>query len=73
MNLIVIVFICYTIINFTQIYTGGFPDLLAAAIWTFIFLQLFPFIYCIIFAFIIKIGINDEIYYLIIIGKSIYF
>ena len=51
---IALIFICYSIINFTQVYTGGITDLIAGTIWTLIFLQIFPFIYCIIFAFIFK-------------------
>ena len=73
MNLLIIIFIFYTIINFTQVYIGGFPDILAAMIWTFIFSQIFPFIYCIIFAFIIKKGMNDNNHHLIKIYKLIYF
>ena len=72
-NLIIIIFECYTIINFTQIYNGGFSDLLGGMFWTFLFLQIFPFIYSIIFAFIIKIGMNDERQYLIKITELIYF
>ena len=70
---IFILFICYSIINFTQVYTGGFPDIFAGMIWTFIFLQIFPFIYCIIFAFIIKREIKNEKSYLLKFGKLIYF
>ena len=70
---VVVFFISFSIINFNQIYTGGFPDLLAGTFWTFLFLQLFPFIYCIIFAFIIKIGIQKRNKSLIKIGNLIYF
>ena len=73
LNLITIVFICYTLITFNQIYKGGLPDLFAAMIWTFIFLQFFPFINCIIFAFIIKEGMKHKIDCLIKVGEFFYF
>ena len=72
-KLIFVIFICYSIINFSQIYTGGITDLIAGTIWTFIFIQIFPFIYCIIFAFIIKKEIKNEKSCLLKFGKSIYF
>lgn len=71
--LLFILFISYSLITFIQVYTGGFTDLLAGMIWTFIFLQIIPFFYCIIFAFIIKRKINDEESCLLKFGKIIYF
>ena len=43
--------IFYSLINFNQIYKGGVIDCFSGTFWTFIFLQIFPFIYCLIFAF----------------------
>ena len=43
--------IFYSVINFNQIYKGGAVDCFSGAFWTFIFLQIIPFIYCLIFAF----------------------
>ena len=70
---IVLLFICYSIINFTQIYTGGITDLIAGTIWTFIFLQVFPFIYCIIFSFFFKLKNKNKNNYLLNFGEFIYF
>ena len=70
---IVLLFICYSIINFTQIYTGGITDLFAGTIWTFIFLQVFPFIYCIIFSFFFKLKNKNKNNYLLNFGEFIYF
>ena len=71
-KLMFMLFVFYSIITFTQVYTGGFPDIFAGMIWTFIFLQLFPFIYCNIFAIIIKREIKNEKSYLLKFGKLIY-
>ena len=38
--------IFYSVITFNEVYRGGYIDLLAASIWTFIFLQTIPFIFC---------------------------
>ena len=62
---IFLIFACYSIITFGQIYPGGITDLVAGTIWTFIFLQIFPFIYCIIFAFIFKIKDKNKKSYLL--------
>ena len=72
-KLLLILFIGYTLISFTQVYAGGFPDLLAGMVWTFIFLQINPFIYCFIFAFILKRETNEEESCLVKFGKIIYF
>ena len=62
----IMVVIFYLLINFNEVYHGGILDLIAAVIWTFIFLQIVPFIYCIIFALIRYLGIknrNEKMYY----------
>ena len=50
--LVVSIAIFYLLINFCEVYYGGILDLIAGFLWTFIFLQIIPFIYCLIFAFI---------------------
>ena len=70
---IVLLFLNYSIITFTQVYTGGITDLIAGTFWTFIFLQIFPFIYCIIFAFIFKMKGKNNKSYLLKFGELIYF
>ena len=72
-KLLLIIFIGYSLITFIQVYSGGFTDLLAGTIWAFLFLQIIPFIYCIIFAFILKREINRKERCLLIFGKIIYF
>ena len=55
----------FFIVNFFAVYRGGIIDYLAAATWTFIFIQIFPFILCFIFAIFRYIGIknsNDKLY-----------
>ena len=49
---LIMIFIFYTIITFNEVYRGGISDLIAGTFWTFIFLQIIPFIYCFIFCFI---------------------
>ena len=43
---IMMIVIFYSVITFNEVYRGGYIDLLAASIWTFIFLQTIPFIFC---------------------------
>ena len=62
---IITIIIFYSFITFNEVYRGGFSDLLAATIWTFIFLQIIPFILCLVFALLKYIGIknnNDKLY-----------
>ena len=62
---IIMIIIFYPIITFNEIYRGGFTDLLAATIWTFILLQIIPFILCLVFALLKYIGTkknNDKLY-----------
>ena len=70
---IILLFICYSIITFGQIYSGGITDIIAGSIWTFIFLQIFPFIYCIIFSFIFKTKDKNAKSYSLKLGEFIYF
>ena len=64
--LAIMILIFYAMINFNEVYHGGILDLIAGVFWTFIFLQIIPFIYCLIFAFIRYLGIkkkNEKMYY----------
>ena len=45
---IIMIIIFYSVITFNEVYRGGYSDLLAASIWTFIFLQIIPFIFCLV-------------------------
>ena len=61
----VMIIVFYLMINYNEVYHGGILDLVGGAIWTVIFLQIFPFIYCLIFAFIRYRGIklkNEKMY-----------
>ena len=50
-SIFLMLIIFYSVINFNQIYKGGAIDCFSGAFWTFIFLQIIPFIYSVIFAF----------------------
>jgi hypothetical protein len=55
----------FYIVNFFAVYRGGIVDYLASATWTFIFMQIIPFIICLIFALFRYIGIkksNNKLY-----------
>ena len=41
---ILMIIIFYTVITFNEVYRGGASDLFAATIWTFLFLQIIPFL-----------------------------
>ena len=56
----VIILVGYLMINFNEVYRGGILDLVSGAFWTFIFLQIVPFIYCLIFAGIRYQGIKNR-------------
>ena len=45
---IIMIIIFYSMIAFNEVYRGGFSDLLSASIWTFVFLQISPFIFLLI-------------------------
>ena len=62
----VMILVFYLMINFNEVYRGGILDLIGGLFWTFIFLQIIPFIYCLIFAWIRYYGIknkNEKMYY----------
>ena len=64
---VVMIIIFYSVTTFNEVYRGGFSDLLAATIWTFIFSQIFPFILCLVFALLKYVGIknnNEKLYQL---------
>ena len=50
--LILMILIFYSLITFNEVYRGGITDLVAGVFWTFIFLEIIPFIYCFILGFI---------------------
>ena len=49
-NIVLMLVFYYYIANFCGVYKGGVVDLFAAFLWTFIFMQIIPFIICFIFA-----------------------
>ena len=61
----IMVIIFYGSITFAQVYRGGVLDLIAGALWTFIFLQIIPFLLCLVFALFRYYGIqkNKQILY----------
>ena len=59
-NFIFIVVFYYLIVNFFAVYRGGIIDYLAASTWTFIYLQIFPFILCFIFALFRYFGLKNS-------------
>ena len=69
----VMIIIFYFAITFAEVYIGGVLDFVAGVFWTFIFLQIIPFIYCLIFAYCKYKGIKDNKEILFNIGLSIYF
>ena len=63
---VVMILIFYLMVNFNEVYRGGILDLIGGFFWTFIFLQIIPFIYCLIFAWIRYYGIknkNEKMFY----------
>ena len=69
----IMIIIFYAAINFAEVYRGGVLDFVAGLFWTFIFLQIIPFIYCLLFAYLRYKGIKDNNEKLFIIGQSIFF
>ena len=59
-NMILMVFFWYYIINFTGVYHNGDLDYIAASIMTFIFLQIFPFFACLILAIFRHCGLKKS-------------
>ena len=51
-NLIIMIFISYSIITFNEVYRGGISDLISGTFWAFLFSQILPLFYCLIFALI---------------------
>ena len=49
---VLLILIFYSLITFNEVYRGGITDLVTGTFWTFIFLQIIPFIYCFILGFI---------------------
>jgi len=71
--LVGMILIFYLLVNFNEVYRGGILDLIAGVLWTYILLQIIPFVYCLIFAFIRYLGIkkkNEKMYYF---SQIIYF
>ena len=69
----IMIIVFFSAINFAGVYIGGELDFIAGFFWTFIFLQIVPFIYCLIFALFRYKGIknnNEKLYKL---GQSIFF
>ena len=46
--------------NFSNAYSGGALDYIGAGIWTFIFLQIFPFISSLLIAFLRQHGMKNK-------------
>ena len=49
---LIMILIFYSIISFNEVYRGGITDLVAGTFWTFIFIQIVPFLYCFILTLI---------------------
>ena len=69
----IMVIIFYASINFAQVYRGGVLDLIAGVLWTFIFLQIIPFILCLVFALIRYYGVKKNEKILIDLSLSVFF
>ena len=54
LGIVIMMLIFYSVINFNEVYKGGISDLIPGTFWSFIFLQISPFIYCIFFALYMK-------------------
>ena len=69
----IMVIIFYSSITFSQVYRGGVLDLIAGALWTFIFLQIIPFLLCLVFALFRYYGIKNNKKILYDLSLSVYF
>ena len=69
----IMILIFYSAINFAEVYIGGVLDFLAGVFWTFIFLQIIPFVYSLLFAYFRYKGIRDSNEKLFLIGQFIFF
>ena len=72
-GMVVMVIIFYLLINFNEVFRGGILDLVAGVFWTFIFLQIIPFIYCLIFALIRYKGIKNKNKKMYLLSQIIFF
>ena len=72
-SLVIMLIVFYSAIAFNGAYRGGAMDLIAGALWTFIFLQIIPFLYCLIFAFCRYQGIKKNKEKLYNFGLSVFF
>ena len=54
------IIIFYLAVTFVGVYIGGALDFIAGIFWTFIFLQIIPFIYCLLFSYCRYKGIKDN-------------
>ena len=59
-NIIFTIVFYFLMVNFFVVYRGGIIDYLAASTWTFIYLQIFPFILCFIFALFRYFGLKNS-------------
>ena len=59
-NMVLMLFFAYYIINFSVVYRGGDLDFIAAGILTFIFLQIFPFFVCLFLAIFRYCGLKKS-------------
>lgn len=59
-NIIFTIVFYFFMVNFFSVYRGGIIDYLAASTWTFIYLQIFPFILCFIFALFRYFGVKNS-------------
>ena len=59
-NMMLMILFGYYIINFSAVYRGGDLDYIAAAILTFVFLQIFPFFVCFVLAIFRYCGLKKS-------------
>ena len=59
-NMMLMILFGYYIINFSVVYRGGDLDYIAAAILTFVFLQIFPFFVCFVLAIFRYCGLKKS-------------
>ena len=59
-NIVLMFFFWYYVINFSAVYRGGDIDYISASIMTFLFLQIFPFFICLVLAIFIYCGLKNS-------------
>jgi len=69
----IMVIIFFASIAFAHVYRGGVLDLIAGVLWTFIFLQIIPFLLCLVFDLIRYYGIKNNNKILIDLSLSVFF